>query len=194
MKGVGHRLRVNSSKDEYFEESVEETAKAFKISGYSYQETKKELMKFKHEDPLELIKKKKKVRNKPHKGVRSFYISKYDPRMPHPRKLITRNYHHLEIIFTCRIFFQERIWWVEQGDNLTFLKYFPQVFNSQVVGQSMGMGGGTAPTTALLSSLKVNVMSAAIWWKPPPYILHILNDDLQSTAEMCIFLPPRKIS
>ena len=62
VKGVGHRLRVNSSKGEYFEESVKETAKAFKISGYSYQETKKELMKFKHEDPLELIKKKKKVR------------------------------------------------------------------------------------------------------------------------------------
>ena len=95
VKGVGHRLRVNSSKNEYFEESVEETAKAFKISGYSYQETKKELLKFKDEDPLQLIKKKKTVRKKPNKGVRSFFISKYDPRMPHPRQLITKNYHHL---------------------------------------------------------------------------------------------------
>ena len=40
VKGVGLRLRINSSKDEYFDESVEEAAKAFKISGFSYQKTK----------------------------------------------------------------------------------------------------------------------------------------------------------
>ena len=37
VKGVGLRLRINSSKDEYFEESVEDAAKAFKVSGYKYQ-------------------------------------------------------------------------------------------------------------------------------------------------------------
>ena len=47
-------------------------------------------------DPLELIRKEKTVRKKPEKGVRVFYISKYDPRMPQPRQMITRNYHHLE--------------------------------------------------------------------------------------------------
>jgi hypothetical protein len=41
VEGVGHRLRINSSKTEYFEESVEETAKAFKICGYNYQETQR---------------------------------------------------------------------------------------------------------------------------------------------------------
>ena len=43
--GVGLRLRINSSKEEYFEESAEEAAKAFKISGYPNQKTKQELMK-----------------------------------------------------------------------------------------------------------------------------------------------------
>ena len=62
MKGVGLRLRINSSKDEYFEESVEDAAKAFKVSGYNYQKTKQELLKFKNLDPIELIKKDKKVK------------------------------------------------------------------------------------------------------------------------------------
>ena len=75
VKGVGHRLRINSSKDEYFEESVEDTARAFKMSGYCYQDTKKELLKFKELDPLNLIKKRKTVRSKPAKGVRAFFIS-----------------------------------------------------------------------------------------------------------------------
>ena len=59
VKGVGLRLRINSSKDEYFEESVEQAARAFKMSGYSYQHTKQELMGFKNLDPIELIKKER---------------------------------------------------------------------------------------------------------------------------------------
>ena len=89
VKGVGQRLRVNSSKTEYFLESVEETAKCFKISGYNYQNTKRELMKFKDVDPIALIRKDKVQRNKPDKGVKAFYVTKYDPRMPHPRQLIS---------------------------------------------------------------------------------------------------------
>ena len=91
----GTRLRINSSKTEYFENSVEEAAKALKISGFNYQNAKKELMKFKDEDPIELIKKQKVVRGKPDKGVKAFFITKYDPRLPHPRQLISKNYHHL---------------------------------------------------------------------------------------------------
>ena len=45
LKGVRHRLRVNSSKDEYFVDSVEDGARALKISGYCYQDAKKELLK-----------------------------------------------------------------------------------------------------------------------------------------------------
>ena len=56
---------------------------------------KKELLKFKDEDPIELIKKEKVARDKPEKGVKVFFITKYDPRLPHPRQLISKNYHHL---------------------------------------------------------------------------------------------------
>ena len=96
VKGVGQRLRTNSSKNEYFEESVEKTARAFKISGYNYHNTKKELLELKHQDPIVLINKEKTVRNKPVKGVKSFFITKYDPRMPQPRQLISKNYHHIK--------------------------------------------------------------------------------------------------
>ena len=95
MKGVGLRLRINSSKDEYFEESVETAAKAFKVSGYGYQKTKQELLAFKALDPVELIKQEKVVKKKPEKGVQAYYITNYEPRMLHPRKLISRNYHHI---------------------------------------------------------------------------------------------------
>ena len=95
IQGVGHRLRLNSSKTEYFEDSVEEAARAFKISGYKYQSTKQKLLQFRDEDPSELIKKEKVKRNKPDKGFEAFYITKYDPRMPHPQQMISRNYHHI---------------------------------------------------------------------------------------------------
>ena len=72
-----------------------EAARAFKISGYNYQNSQKELLNFIDEDPIELIKKEKVVRNKPVKGVKAFFVTKYDPRMPHPRQLISRNFHHI---------------------------------------------------------------------------------------------------
>ena len=93
---MGQRLRINSSKTEYFIDSVEDTAKSFKICSYNFQNTKKELLKFKDEDPVTLIRREKVQRGKPIKGVKAFYITKYDPRLPHPRQLISSNYHHLE--------------------------------------------------------------------------------------------------
>ena len=76
MKGIGQRLRTNSSKTEYFEESVENTAKALKISGYNFQNSKKSLLEFRNEDPIVLINKEKVVRNKPVKGVKSILYFK----------------------------------------------------------------------------------------------------------------------
>ena len=95
VKGVGLRLRINSSKDEYFEDSVEDAARAFKISGYNYQKTKRELLEFKKLNPIDEIRKDKPAKKGPTKGVQTFFISQYDPRVPHPRKLISRNYHHI---------------------------------------------------------------------------------------------------
>ena len=67
------------------------------ISGYDDQMVKKEMLKFEHIDPVELVRKKgsksKTKRFKP--GCRAFYISSYDPRLPHPRNLISRNYEIL---------------------------------------------------------------------------------------------------
>ena len=96
VKGVGHRGRLNSSKTEYFDEFIEDAAKSFKISGYNYQKTKQELRKFRDLDPVELIKKEKVVRKRPEKGVQAFFITDYDPRMLHPRQLLSRNFHHIE--------------------------------------------------------------------------------------------------
>ena len=88
MPGVGHRLRITNSKDEYFEESVNDAAKGFAISGYNYQKAKQELLKFKDQDPVELIKRPRREKKKPEKGVQAFFITEYDAiRMPHPRKL-----------------------------------------------------------------------------------------------------------
>ena len=95
VKGVGLRLRINSSKDEYFDESVEDAARAFKVSGYSYSQTKQELQKFRNLNPVDLIRKEKVVKKKPDKGVQAYYIANYEPRMLHPRQLISRNYHHI---------------------------------------------------------------------------------------------------
>ena len=96
MPGVGHRLRITNSKDEYFEESVNDAAKGFAISGYNFQKAKQELLKFKDQDPVELIKRPRREKKKPEKGVQAFFITEFDARMPHPRKLISQNYHHIE--------------------------------------------------------------------------------------------------
>ena len=53
------------------------------------------MLEFKDDNPIDLILKEKVPRNKPAKGVKAFYITKYDPRMPHPRQLISNNYHHI---------------------------------------------------------------------------------------------------
>ena len=54
------------------------------------------MLKFKDEDPVTLIRKEKVRRGKPLKGVKAFYNTKYVPRLPHPRQLISTNYHHLQ--------------------------------------------------------------------------------------------------
>ena len=58
-RGIGLRLRINSSKKEYFKESVEEFSKAFVISGYSYEESKRKLSEFSHEEPVNLIRRQR---------------------------------------------------------------------------------------------------------------------------------------
>ena len=92
-KGVGHRLRINSSTDQYFEEAVEEYSQAFTVSCYSYKKTKNELMKFKTKNPVDMIKDTSRRKEQNSVGCKVFYVGHYDPRVPHPRKLISKNYH-----------------------------------------------------------------------------------------------------
>ena len=75
---------------------MEDAARAFKISGYNYQKSKEELLKFKNMDPIEIVKKEKILKSKPERGVRAYFITTYDPRVPHPRQLLSRNYHHIQ--------------------------------------------------------------------------------------------------
>ena len=66
---------------------------------------------------------------------------------------------------------------MEQGDEKTCLKSFPQVYSKQlavvmiqqmmVIMAQEGVGIGMAPTTAQLTSQRADVMCAATWWKPP---------------------------
>ena len=51
FKGVGHRLRLNSSKDELFDEAVDTCSKSFAIVGYNFQHARTELRKFRNENP-----------------------------------------------------------------------------------------------------------------------------------------------
>ena len=93
-RGVDYRLRLTNSTKETFIQNVELYSRSMAISGYDYQMVKREIMKFENLQPEELLKKSgnksKSKRFKP--GCRGFYVTTYDPRLPHPRQLISRNY------------------------------------------------------------------------------------------------------
>ena len=96
--GVGLRLRLNSSRDEDFDVAVEEYSKAFAVSGYNYRRAKFELSKSKQIDRVEFLQNEKRRKEEKKRRNRGnvYWISKYDPRVPHPRKIISENYHILE--------------------------------------------------------------------------------------------------
>ena len=93
--GVGYRLRLTNSSNETFKENVELYSRAMATSGYDYQKVKKEMLKFENIDPVELAKKDKPESRKKKKGCKAFFISPFDPRLPHPRKIISKNYELL---------------------------------------------------------------------------------------------------
>ena len=64
-------------------------------SGYKYESVKNELMKFESVDVRQLANtQKKKACKTP--GAKLFWIFPYDPRVPHPRKIISKNYKYIE--------------------------------------------------------------------------------------------------
>ena len=64
------------------------------LSGYDFQMVKREMLKYEKIDPRELAKRPKRS-SRMEKGCRVFYKFPFDPRVPHPRKLISRNYEIL---------------------------------------------------------------------------------------------------
>ena len=93
--GVGYRLRLTNSTDETFRENVELYSRAMATSGYDYQQVKRELLKFEAINPVELAKRDKQPSKRKKPGCKAFFNAPYDPRVPHPRSLISKNYELL---------------------------------------------------------------------------------------------------
>ena len=98
FRGVGLRIRLNCSQDEDFEKAVEVYSKSLAISGYKFQTARSELLKCKQINRDEYLKeeKERKKKKKTCGNKKVFWISKYDPRVPHPRAVMSKNYHILE--------------------------------------------------------------------------------------------------
>ena len=94
-KGVGHRLRLTNSTKESFKESVEEYSRSMATSGYKYKHVKNELMKYENMDVKQLVNTQRKETCRT-PGAKLFWIFPYDPRVPHPRKIISKNYKYIE--------------------------------------------------------------------------------------------------
>ena len=96
--GVGLRIRLNCSQDMDFDNAVERYSRALAVSGFKYEKAKCELMKSKNINREDFLKeennrkKKQKGKNK----CKVFWISKFDPRIPHPREVVSQNVNILE--------------------------------------------------------------------------------------------------
>jgi hypothetical protein len=81
-----------------FDIAVEKYSRAMAVSGFKYEKAKSELMKSKNisrEDFLKEEKNRKKKQKDNNKG-KVFWISKFDPRIPHPRDVLSQNFNILE--------------------------------------------------------------------------------------------------
>ena len=96
FNGVGLRIRLNCSEDEDFDLAVEKYSKAMAVSGYKYQKAKSELMKSKHIDREDFLKTEENRKKKKKNNGKVFWITKYDPRIPHPREILSKNYSIIE--------------------------------------------------------------------------------------------------
>ena len=66
-------LRMTNSTDKTFIENVELYARAMALSGYNYQNVKKEMMKFRDKDPVNLIKNGKTKQSRQKTGCRAYF-------------------------------------------------------------------------------------------------------------------------
>ena len=106
-------MRLNFSKDADFLEAVDRYSKFFAASGHKFSKAKTEMLKMKIFNREEfLFRDDKTVKKRKHNAQRDkqeakmmstnnnnnniYWISTYDPRLPHQRLIISRNYHMLE--------------------------------------------------------------------------------------------------
>ena len=108
--GVGLRIRLNCSQDKDFDDAVEKYSRAFAVSGSKYQKAKSELMKSKCINREAFItgeKDRKKNQKDKNKG-KVFWISRFDPRVPHPREVLSNNYTIIEGVPIARKIFERK--------------------------------------------------------------------------------------
>ena len=95
-KTVGLRLRLNNSLDSDFDEAVKKYSRAFAVSGHNYQKCKAALMEIKRINRINFLKNEQKgntYRKKVKNTKKLYWISQFDPRLPHQRWIISKNYH-----------------------------------------------------------------------------------------------------
>ena len=79
---------MTNSTEEGFSENVELYSRSLAMSGFKYKKkVKEDLNKLKDVDPKEVINSNRKEPTKK-PGAKVFWVSKYDPRVPHPRKIM----------------------------------------------------------------------------------------------------------
>ena len=82
-KGVGHRLRMRNSSDKTFVENVEMYDRAMAMSGYNYQNVKKDMIKFREKDPVNFIKNGRTKQSCQKTGCRAYFNTPFDLIVPH---------------------------------------------------------------------------------------------------------------
>ena len=80
-------MRLNCSKDEDFDDAVKQFAKAFAFKILM------ESKKINRENVLRNMRPGRRRKSNKKDGRKLFWISPFDPRMVHPRKILSRNYH-----------------------------------------------------------------------------------------------------
>ena len=143
--GVGYRLRLTNSSNETFRENVELYSRTMENSGYNYQEVEKEMFKFEKIDPVEFAKRGKTQSKRKRNGCKAFFIAPFDPRLPHPRTLISKNYDLLARNDKAKALFPR--------ENLIAaskrLKNLGEILSSTVQTARPGIGGGDGPATGM---------------------------------------------
>ena len=114
------------------------------------------------------------VKKGPEKGVQSFYITKYDPRVLHPRQLISRNYHHIQSNPVLANLFprENMVAGTRRLQNLSEI-LSPTVQSGVTLARddqdnnTDGMEGGMDHTIANPTRRSIDVMYVATWRKLP---------------------------